>query len=62
LKIHVGFPKDAARKSLQQLITAYGQNKMSEADCIVAVGGDGTTLRVLHSLLLEAPSKSVFAM
>lgn len=62
MKIHfVGSPKPAAKDALQHLIDAYGQSEFSEADYIVAIGGDGTTLKVLHSLL-EAPSRPVFAM
>jgi NAD+ kinase len=62
MRIHFfGSAKPAARQAIQQLIDRYGQNEMTDAECIVAIGGDGTTLKALHAVL-AMPSKPVFAM
>jgi NAD+ kinase len=39
----------------------YGQTELPNADYVVAIGGDGTTLKALHSTLAISP-KPVFAM
>ena len=46
---------------MQQLIELYGQNEIRDAEYIVAIGGDGTTLKALHAVLMM-PNKPVFAM
>jgi NAD+ kinase len=43
------------------LVQRYGQSDLSDADYIVAIGGDGTVLKALHAALLTA-RKAVFAM
>src|ERR1700761_6282392 len=51
---------DQAHDSLQALIALYGQNTREEADVIVALGGDGFMLEMLHTYLhLKKP---VFGM
>lgn len=39
---------DAAR---DQLAAEYGQAEFAEADCIIALGGDGFMLEILHTLM-----------
>lgn len=51
----------AAKEAAQRLIDLYEQSEIAEADFIVAVGGDGTTLKALHAVL-PMPEKPVFAM
>ena len=55
----VASPKCSAR--LNQLIHRYGQSEVTEADCVVCIGGDGTVLRALHSVLPTA-DRPVFPM
>ncbi|WP_313613242.1 NAD kinase [Rhizobium sp.] len=50
-----------AQSALGQFTDRYGQSDPSAADCIVAIGGDGTTLRALHATLGPG-AKPVFAM
>ena len=57
----IGSGKSAVQPVLQQLINRYGQCSIDEAEYIVALGGDGTALRALHSALPMA-GKPVFAM
>lgn len=57
----IGSSRPEAEKALGVLIERYGQNDPAEADYVVAVGGDGTTLRALHAGL-GAGCKPVFAM
>jgi NAD+ kinase len=47
----VASAKPAAQQALQEAIERYDQNNLSEAEYIVAVGGDGTTLRALYATL-----------
>lgn len=42
---------DVAQSALANLIGRYGQTELSEAEVIVALGGDGFMLRTLHRLL-----------
>jgi len=58
----VASPKPAAQEIVRQLVRLHGQSDTRDADCIVAVGGDGTVLRALHATLLEMSGKPVFAM
>lgn len=62
MKIHfMGSAKPAARQAVKQLSQLYGQSEITDAECLVAIGGDGTTLKALHTLL-GMPGKLVFAM
>jgi NAD+ kinase len=54
-------PKPAAQRALKQLTDRYGQSDLTEADCVVPIGGDGVALNALHTVL-SGPSKPVFAM
>jgi NAD+ kinase len=51
---------DQAREALEALTARYGQHLPAEADCIVALGGDGFMLEMLHTYL--EPGKPVFGM
>jgi NAD+ kinase len=53
--------KPAAQQALSELVQRYGHSDLSDADYLVAIGGDGTALKALHVVLLTAP-KPVFAM
>ena len=57
----IASPKESTQAALQELRSRYGQVHPSEADYIVAVGGDGTALRALRTAL-SVPDKPVFAM
>lgn len=47
---------DSAQAALQALVNRYGDTPMSEADVIVALGGDGFMLETLHGTMnLDAP-------
>jgi len=62
MKIYfMGSAKPTARRTVQQLIEIYGQSDLAEAAYVVAIGGDGTTLKALHSVLAMAGTP-VFAM
>jgi len=62
MKIHfTGSAKPAALHTVQQLADRYGQNDLANADYVVAIGGDGTTLNALRSVM-ETPGTAVFAM
>jgi NAD+ kinase len=52
--------KPAAQTALADLITRYGQCEIGTADCVVAIGGDGTTLRALSAVMPY--DKPVFAL
>ena len=39
---------DVARERFTRLVELYGQHDIADADCIVALGGDGHMLHVLH--------------
>lgn len=51
--------KQSARERGDDLTPKYGQSPISEADCIVAVGGDGTILKALSASDFRIP---VFGM
>ena len=51
---------DVARERFNQLVDLYGQHDIADADCIVALGGDGHMLHVLHETL--AHGKPVFGL
>jgi NAD+ kinase len=53
--------KPPAQQALSELVQRYGQSDLSQADYVVAIGGDGTALRALHAVLLTT-RKPVFAM
>lgn len=53
-KIHfVASQADAAGAAMASLQQRYGQHEVTEADVIVALGGDGFMLRTLHRYLPE---------
>ena len=51
---------DVARERFTRLVELYGQHDIADADCIVALGGDGHMLHVLHETL--AHEKPVFGL
>jgi NAD+ kinase len=53
--------RPAAQRALKELTDRYGQTEPSNADYVVAIGGDGTTLKALQATLALSP-KPVFAM
>ena len=57
----VASPKQAAQEALRQLTMRYGQCGVSDADCVVALGGDGTALKALHAVM-AAGRQPVYAM
>jgi NAD+ kinase len=62
MKIHfLGSKKPAAQEAVRQLIERYNQSDIAVADYVVAIGGDGTTLKALDAVR-PAPGKPVFAM
>jgi NAD+ kinase len=62
MKIHfAGSAKPAAQHAVQQLIDRYGQNDLANAAYVVAIGGDGTALNALRSVMAK-PGTAVFAM
>jgi NAD+ kinase len=62
MKIHfVGSKKPAARDAVRQFIDRYDQSDIAAADYVVAIGGDGTTLKALDAVR-PMPKKPVFAM
>jgi NAD+ kinase len=62
MKIHFfGSRKPAARDAVRQLIDRYAQSDIAAADYVVAIGGDGTTLKALDAAR-RASRKPVFAM
>jgi NAD+ kinase len=46
-----GSQKPAAQQAVQQLIARYGQSDLANADYVVSIGGDGTTLSALSTVL-----------
>ena len=54
-------PKPAAQRAVRQFVDRYGQYDIATASHVVAIGGDGTTLRALHAVR-PAMGKAVFAM
>jgi len=62
MKIHfTGSAKPTAQHIVQQLIDRYGQNDLANAAYVVAIGGDGTALSALRSVM-ATPGTAVFAM
>ena len=57
----VASPKQAAQEALRQLTMRNGQCGVSDADCVVALGGDGTALKALHAVM-AAGRQPVYAM
>ena len=51
---------DVARERFIRLLDLYGQYDIADADCIVALGGDGHMLHVLHETLSHG--KPVFGL
>ena len=51
---------DFAQQAFAELTKQYGQNEISKADAIVALGGDGHVLRTLYDVMEKG--KPVFAM
>ena len=54
-------PKPLAQLIVTKLVEQYGQADLSGAACVVAVGGDGTTLKALEAVL-NTPRVPVFSM
>jgi NAD+ kinase len=62
MKIHfTGSAKSAAQHTVQQFIERYGQNDLASAAYVVTIGGDGTALNALCSVM-ATPATAVFAM
>ena len=62
MKIHfTGSAKPTAQHIVQQLIDRYGQNDLANAAYVVAIGGDGTALNALRSVM-AMPGTAMFAM
>jgi NAD+ kinase len=57
----IASPKPQAQMIVTELVERYGQADLSCATCVVAVGGDGTTLKALEAVL-GAPHIPVFSM
>ena len=53
--------RPAAQLALEELTQRYGQTALPNADFIVAIGGDGTTLEALQATMAISP-KPVIAM
>ena len=65
MKIHFSASRhDTAQKSHAELKKLYGQHDIKEADYVVALGGDGHMLEVLHRMLKRMPDHNlpVFGM
>jgi NAD+ kinase len=54
-------PKPVARRVAAKLIDRHGQTDLGSASYVVAIGGDGTTLNALRSVL-AVPHVPVFSM
>ena len=52
----------AASENRQELIDRYGDAPKAEAEAIVCLGGDGSMLEVLHSMLGRPNAKPVYGM
>lgn len=53
--------KPDAQTTLDLFTARYGQCALAQADCVVAIGGDGTVLKALHAVMAAA-HQPVFAM
>lgn len=61
MKLHFSASShDGAIERRARLIERYGQHEITDADCIVALGGDGHMLHVLHETLPH--DKPVFGL
>ena len=61
MKLHFSASShDGAIERRARLVERYGQHEISDADCIVALGGDGHMLHVLHETV--AHDKPVFGL
>ena len=49
-----------AQEARKRLTTSYGDTPLEQADCVVALGGDGSMLRALHDSIRN--KKPVFGM
>lgn len=47
----IAAPKPPAQKAAAELIDRYGQTDLADAICVIAIGGDGTTLNALQAVL-----------
>ena len=55
MKIHFSASThDQAQTRFGKLTERYGQHEIADADCIVALGGDGHMLHILHETLAHA--------
>lgn len=54
-------PKPTAQQMVEYLTMWYGQCSICDADYVVTIGGDGTTLKALHAVL-PFSEKPVFSM
>lgn len=57
----VASPKAAAQEARDALVSRYGQVCAQQADCFVAVGGDGAVLKALQ-IALACERQAVFGM
>jgi len=55
-------PTELARQSLERLTAAYGQTETETAEVIVALGGDGFMLEMLHILHARGQDTPVYGM
>ncbi|EDQ93025.1 uncharacterized protein MONBRDRAFT_30952 [Monosiga brevicollis MX1] len=53
---------DKAQEALQELLGTYYNHDLHEADCLVALGGDGHMLTAMHLLLNERLNIPVYGM
>jgi NAD+ kinase len=61
MKLHfLASPSDDAQNALSLLIARYGQVEAEQAEIIVALGGDGLMLQVLHQFMRK--QKPIFGM
>lgn len=58
----VASPTPQAREAERQLRSEYGFVAPNEADCLIALGGDGFMLQTLHQMLETRQTKPVFGM
>jgi NAD+ kinase len=53
--------KPSAQAAVQQFTSRYGQCDIAAADYVVSIGGDGTALKAMHTVM-HAARQPVFAM
>lgn len=56
----ISSPSSLARESLREMERRYGSVPLSEADCVVTLGGDGLVLRTFDSI--AGTNKPIFAL